>query len=115
VGTLFRNVIIGLVLITLAVALVNSGNIDGLMTTLVSATNRLVGSLRTLLVALALPALLVGGIVMISPKHRQVGAELAVGGLICLAVASLGPAFLRWLDGAFNTYSSTLFTGPPSP
>jgi hypothetical protein len=36
-----------------------------------------------------------------------------VGGLICLAVASLGPSFLRWLDGALNTYSSTLFTGPP--
>ena len=110
-GSLLRNVIIGLVLLTVAVGLLNSGSVDNLMSTVVTAANRLAGSLRTLLITLALPALLVGGIVMISPKHRQLGAELAVGGLIGLAVASLGPVLLRWLDGALSSYSSSLLGG----
>ena len=111
VGNLLYRTVIILVLVAVGLGLLNSGGVDNLVSTISSSADRLTGSLRTLLLALSLPALLVGGIIAISPRHRQFGAELAIGGLIGLAVATLGPVAMHWLTGTLTTYSSSLLGG----
>ncbi|MGH7912406.1 MAG: hypothetical protein ACREOV_11850 [Candidatus Dormibacteraceae bacterium] len=71
------------------------------------ATNAIVGEvatsavqvLRQLLIAAALPTILAGAVVAISPKHRSLGIEIAIGGVVALAAAVLAPAAVQTLQG----------------
>jgi hypothetical protein len=111
VGTLLYRVVIVVVVVVVGLGLLSSGGLDTLASTISLAMDRLTTSLRTMLLALSVPALLLGGAIAISPKHRQFGTELAVGGLIGITVATVGPVAMHWLGGTLTTYSSALLGG----
>ncbi len=108
ISSLLHKSVVALVVSAVGLGLLNSGAIEGLVSNATAALAHLTDSLRALLLALSLPALLVGGVVAISPRHRQLGTELAIGGLIGLVVATLGPIAMHWLGGAMTTYSDSL-------
>ncbi len=103
-----QRLVIIVVLVIVALGVLNSGALDNSMGILTTAANHLTTSLRSLLLALAVPALLLGGVIAISPRHRQLGTELAVGGVIGLAIATAGPVIMHWLSTAMTTYSTNV-------
>jgi len=63
------------------------------------------------MIAVALPVLLAGGLIAVSPWHRDLGARLATGALVVLVVAVLGQPFLDWFQSQLATYGGRLFGG----
>lgn len=111
---LYRIVVI-VVIIVLVLGLLQSGTLDVTVGNLSTVLTRLTTPLRTLLLAVSIPALLIGGLVAISPGHRKLGGDLALGGLIALVLATAGPVFMHWLTGAMTTYSNTILGGGTTP
>lgn len=103
-----QRLVIIVVLVVIGLGVLNSGALDNGMGILTTAANHLTNSLRSLLLALSIPALLLGGLIAISPKHRQLGTDMAIGGVIGLAIATAGPTIMHWLSSAMSTYSSSL-------
>ncbi len=103
-----QRLVVIVVLVIVALGILNSGALDNSMAVLTTAANHLTTSLRSLLLALSVPALLLGGVIAISPRHRQLGTEVAIGGVIALVIATAGPVILHWLSGAMATYSSSV-------
>jgi len=103
-----QRLIVIIVLVILGLSVLNSGALDNGMGVLTTAGNHLTTSLRSLLLTLSIPALLLGGVIALSPKHRQLGTEMAVGGIIALAIATVGPVLMHWMSGAMTTYSTNL-------
>jgi hypothetical protein len=69
--------------------------------------------LRTLMIAAALPVLFAGGLLFISPWHRDLAGRLLVGSLAVLVVAVLGPTFLAWFQAQVAAYGGRLLGGHP--
>jgi hypothetical protein len=103
-----QRLIVIVVLVIIALGALNSGALDNATTILTTAATHLTTGLRSLLLALSVPALLLGGVIALSPKHRQLGTEMAVGGIIALAIATVGPTLLHWMSNAMSTYSADL-------
>jgi hypothetical protein len=103
-----QRLVIIVVLVIVALGVLNSGALDNASTTLTTAATHLSTGLRSLLLALSLPALLLGGIIALSPKHRTLGTEMAVGGVVALIIATAGPVIMSWLGGAMAAYSSSV-------
>jgi len=111
-AVLQRTIVI-IVVVLLALGVLNSGALDSVSTILIRAATRLNTELRSLLITLAIPAVLLGALIAISPKHRKLGTDLAVGGVIGLVIATIGPSLLTWLSGAITTYSSSILNTTP--
>jgi len=69
--------------------------------------------LKTLMIAVALPVLFVGGLLYVSPWHRDLAGRLVMGSLAVLVVAVLGPTFLHWFQAEVSTFGGRLFGGQP--
>jgi hypothetical protein len=67
--------------------------------------------LRTVMIAVAVPVLFAGGLLYVSPWHRDLAARLVVGSLAVLVVAVLGPTFLHWFQVQVSTFGGRLFGG----
>ena len=65
--------------------------------------------LKVLMIAVALPVLFAGGLLYVSPWHRDLAGRLVVGALAVLVVAVLGPPFLHWFQVQVSTFGGRLF------
>jgi hypothetical protein len=107
-----RNVVVGVVVIVVA-ANVLTGNTAGIAAFVIGLLAAVTTKLQAVLVAVALPALLLGGLMYVSPWHRDLAVRLMVGAVVVLAVAVLGPLVLHWLQGQLSTYGLRFFGGTP--
>jgi hypothetical protein len=105
-----QKVVVGLVVLVIAVDAM-SGKSDAIVASLTAILASVSLHLRAVLVAVALPTLLVGSLIAVSPWHRDLGLRLVAGALLALAVAALGPLFLTWLQGALTAEGGRLFGG----
>jgi hypothetical protein len=107
-----RNLIVAIVVIVIvANVLTGQGAAVALFFTVLLAT--VATNLRNVLIALALPAFFLGGVIYVSPWHRDLAARLMVGAVVVLAVAVLGPLVLHWLEGQLSLYGLRFFGGRP--
>jgi hypothetical protein len=105
-----RNVVVGIVIIVVAVNVL-TGNTAGVASFVIGLLSDVTRSLQTVLIAVALPALLLGGLIYVSPWQRDLAVRLIVGAVVVLAVAVLGPLVLHWLQGQLAAYGTRLFGG----
>jgi hypothetical protein len=105
-----RRLVVALVVLVIFVNVVE-GQGGGLVPLVTGLLAGLTENLSTLLLAVALPALLAGGLIYLSPWHRELGLRVMASALAVLVVAKLGPAFLHWLGGALAAYGQRLFGG----
>ena len=107
-----RNIIVAIVVIVIvANVLTGQGAAVALFFTALLAS--VATDLRNVLIAVALPALFVGGLIYVSPWHRDLAVRLMVGAVVVLAVAVLGPLVLHWLEGQLSLYGLRFFGGKP--
>ena len=104
--------IVGMVLLVLLLQVLN-GQGAAVVASVVALLHAIAGRLQVVMVAVALPVLLAGGLLYVSPWHRDLAGRLVVGALVVLVVAVLGPAFLAWFQAAVGTYGGRLLGGQP--
>jgi len=107
-----RSFIVGMILMVLLLQFL-TGHGAAVVLVVVALLAALAGHLRVVMIAVALPVLLAGGLVAVSPWHRDLGARLMTGALAVLVVAVLGDPFLVWFRGQLSTYGGGLFGGHP--
>ena len=107
-----RNVVVGIVVIVVAVNVL-TGNTVGIAVFAIGLLAVLAKNLQAVLVAVALPALLLGGLIYVSPWHRDLAIRLMAGAVMVLAVAVVGPLVLGWLQDQFTAYGERFFGGKP--
>ena len=107
-----RNAIVAIIVIVVVVnVLTGHGAAIAVAVTALLAT--VAKNLRPVLIAAALPALLLGGLIYVSPWHRELAVRLMTGSVVVLAIAVLGPLVLDWLEAQFNAYGPAMFGGRP--
>ncbi|MBJ7598639.1 hypothetical protein [Candidatus Nephthysia bennettiae] len=102
-----RNVIVGFLALVLIVNLA-SGQGEAMVTLAVGVLERVTVDLHTILLAIALPALFVGGLLYVSPWHRELAMRIMAGALAVLIVAQLGPPALAWFGWELAAYGHRL-------
>src|SRR5262249_25410250 len=105
-----RNVVVGIVVIVVA-ANVLTGNTAGVASFVIGLLSDVTRSLQTVLIAVALPALLLGGLIYVSPWQRGLAVRLMVGAVVVLGVAVLGPLVSTGLQGRLGAYGPRLLGG----
>ena len=103
-----RNVVVGVVVIVIAVNVL-TGNAAGIAEFVISLLSAVTTSLQGVLIAVALPALLLGGLMYVSPWHRDLAIRLMSGAVVVLAVAVVGPLVLHWLQAQLTAYGIRFF------
>ncbi len=88
-----------------------SGGLGSAVASITNILATLTNHLRTVMIAVAVPVLMVGGLMFISPWQRRLGLRLLTGALIVLTVAELGVPFMHWFDGMLQAHGSHLFGG----
>lgn len=72
----------------------------------------MVGSwLKTFVERVSIAVLLVGALVFLSPQHQALGKKLAIGALISLFMAEVGPPVLHWAETVLANSVTLLFRG----
>ena len=107
-----RSFIIGMILLVILFQFLN-GQGAAVVVFVVALLANIADHLKTLMIAVALPALFVGGLLYVSPWHRDLAGRLVMGSLAVLVVALLGPPFLHWFQAQVSTFGSRLFGGQP--
>jgi hypothetical protein len=107
-----RNIVVGIVVIVVAVNVL-TGNAAGIAAFVIGLLASVTTNLKTVLIAVALPALLLGGLIYVSPWHRDLAVRLMVGAVVVLAVAVLGPLVMHWLQGQLTAYGQRFCGGQP--
>lgn len=105
-----RNVVVTIVVIVIVVNLLTGHGAD-VMAFIIALLAEVTKYLSRVLVAVALPTLLLGGLLYVSPWNRDLAVRLMTGAVVVLAIAVLGPLVLTWLDAQFTTYGTRLFGG----
>jgi hypothetical protein len=107
-----RNIILGIVVLVIVVNVL-TGHGAGMALSITALLGTVSKELQPVLIAVALPALLVGGLIYVSPWHRDLAVRLMTGAAVVLAVAVLGPLALHWLEVQLVNYGPSLFGGKP--
>ncbi len=107
-----RSFIVGMILLALLLQ-VMTGHGVVVVTVVVALLAALAGHLRTVMIAIALPVLFAGGLLWVSPWHRDLAGRLIVGALVVLVVAVLGQSFLDWFQAQLAGWGHSLFRGQP--
>jgi hypothetical protein len=107
-----RNVVVGVVVIVVAVNVL-TGNTAAIAAFVIGLLLAVTKNLQTVLIAVALPALLLGGLIYVSPWHRELAIRLMAGAVVVLSVAVVGPLLLHWLQEQLNAYGTRFFGGRP--
>jgi hypothetical protein len=107
-----RSFVVGLVVLVVIVNVL-TGQGGAVAVFVVALLASIALHLQTVLIAVALPVLFLGGLIFVSPWHRDTGVRLMTGALAVLVVATVGPLFLHWLDGQLASYGRALFGGRP--
>jgi hypothetical protein len=107
-----KTFVIGIVAVVFVLQIVN-GQGDAMVAGAVGLLGSIAVHLQVLMVAVALPVLLIGAALYISPWHRDLAGRLVVGALVVLVVAVLGPAFIGWFQAQVGAYGGRLLGGHP--
>jgi hypothetical protein len=105
-----RNLVVAIVVIVVAVNVL-TGNTAGIASFVIGLLADVTKSLQAVLIAVALPALLLGGLIYVSPWHRDLAIRLMSGAAVVLAAAVVGPLVLHWLQDQLTVYGARLFGG----
>ena len=105
-----RAFIVGMILLVILFKFLN-GDGAALVVFVAALLANIAGHLKVLMIAVALPTLFVGGLLYISPWHRELAGRLVVGALAVLIVAVLGQPFLLWFQALADTYGHQLLGG----
>jgi hypothetical protein len=105
-----RSFIVGMILLVILFQFLN-GQGAAVVVFVTALLHNIAVHLRTLMVAVALPVLFAGGLLYVSPWHRDLAGRLVVGALAVLVVATLGPVFLDWFQAQVSTFGGRLFGG----
>jgi hypothetical protein len=81
-------------------ALIQGGALENLARGLVSMSDHVVNAARIVVGGLAVMAMVGGGIMAISPFHRRLGYEVALGGLVAVVLAAFGPTIVHDVQNA---------------
>jgi len=107
-----RNIVVAIVVIVVVVNVL-TGQGAAVAAFVIALAATVTKNLQAVLIAVALPTLLVGGLIYVSPWHRDLAVRLMTGAVVVLAVAVLGPLVLHWLQDQITTYGLRLFGGRP--
>lgn len=107
-----RSFIIGMILLVLLFQFLN-GSGAAVVVFVVALLGALTAHLKTVMIAVAVPVLFAGGLLYVSPWHRDLAGRLVVGALAVLMVAVLGEGFLHWFQVQVSTYGGRLLEGQP--
>jgi hypothetical protein len=105
-----RSFIVGMILLVILFQFLN-GQGAAVVVFVTALLHNIADHLKVLMVAVALPVLFVGGLLYVSPWHRDLAGRLVVGALAVLVVATLGPMFLAWFQTQVSTYGGRLLGG----
>ena len=93
--------VLELVVVALVIgALVQGGALENLARGMLTMSNHVVTAVRLVVGGLAVMAMMVGGVLAISPAHRRFGYEVALGGLVAIALAAIGPTIVGDVEHA---------------
>jgi hypothetical protein len=107
-----RAFVVGMILLVLLVQVL-TGHGAAVVLVVTALLSALTVHLHDVMIAVALPVLFAGGLIYVSPWHRDFGLRLMTGALAVLAVAVLGPPFLHWFEVQLAAYGGRLFGGQP--
>ncbi len=107
-----RSFIVGMILLVILFQFLN-GQGAAVILFVVALLHNIADHLRAVMIAATLPVLFAGGLLYISPWHRDLAGRLVVGALVVLVVAVLGPVFLAWFQVQVSTYGGRLLSGHP--
>ena len=105
-----RNLVVGIIVVLIVVNVL-TGNTAGIASFVVGLLADVTRSLQTVLIAVAVPVLMLGGVIYVSPWHRDLAVRLMIGAAVVLAVAVLGPPVLHWFQGQLAVYGARLLGG----
>lgn len=103
-----RSVVVGIVVVVVAVNVL-TGNTADIAAFVIGLLAGVTTSLQAVLIAIALPALLLGGLIYISPWHRDLAIRLMSGAVVVLVAAVVGPLLLHWLQNQLAAYGTRFF------
>jgi hypothetical protein len=92
---------------------VATGSAVGFAAPLIGILATLTSNLRLVMLAVAVPVLLLGGLLYVSPWHRELAVRVMIGALVVIAIAVLGPPFLTWLQARMLEFAPRLSAGVP--
>jgi hypothetical protein len=107
-----RSFVVGMILLVILLQVLN-GQGAAVVASVVALLHAIANRLQVVMVAAALPVLFAGGLLYISPWHRDLAGRLVVGALAVLIVAVLGPTFLAWFQAQVGAYGGRLLGGQP--
>jgi hypothetical protein len=105
-----RSFIVGMILLVILFQFLNGSGVE-VVRFVVALLAALTDHLKTVMVAVALPVLFAGGLLYVSPWHRDLAGRLIVGALAVLVVAFLGPLFLHWFEAQLTAFGGRLLGG----
>jgi hypothetical protein len=105
-----RSFIVGMILLVILFQFLN-GQGAAVVVFVTALLANIADHLKTLMIAVALPVLFAGGLLYVSPWHRELAGRLVVGALAVLVVAVLGPTFLHWFQAQVSTFGGRMFGG----
>ncbi len=107
-----RSFVVGMVIMVLLVQFL-TGHGAEVVLVVTALLAMLAQHLKAIMLAVALPVLFAGGLLYVSPWHRDLAVRLMTGALAVLVVAVVGPLFLHWLQDQLATFGGRLFGGQP--
>jgi hypothetical protein len=90
----------GVIVVVVVGTLIQGGALENLAHGVLSLSDHVVTAVRLVVGGLAVMAMMAGGILAISPFHRRLGYEVALGGLIAIALAAIGPTIVADVEKA---------------
>ena len=107
-----KTLVVGMVVVFIVLQVVN-GQGDAMVGAVVGMLHIIANRLQLVMVAVALPVLFGGGLLYISPWHRDLAGRLVAGAMVVLVVAVLGPAFIGWFQAVVGADGGRLLGGHP--
>jgi hypothetical protein len=107
-----RSFIVGMILLVILFQFLN-GQGAAVVVFVTALLAAITVHLKAVMIAVALPVLFAGGLLYVSPWHRDLAGRLVVGALAVLVVAVLGPTFLDWFQAQVAAYGGRLLGGHP--
>jgi len=108
-----KSFIVGLILLVILFKFLNGDAGAAFVTFITALLANIAAHLKVVMIAAALPVLLAGGLLHISPWHRDLAGRLVLGALAVLIVAVLAEPFLHWFQVQVSGYGGRLLGGQP--
>jgi hypothetical protein len=108
-----KSFIVGMILLVILFKFLNGDASVAFVVFVTALLANIAAHLKVVMIAVALPVLLAGGLLYVSPWHRDLAGRLVVGALVVLVVAVLAGPFLAWFQTEVSTYGGRVLGGHP--